>query len=340
MAAATIHKIDPAKVDLSVLASAKITHLSEEQVTYTLNQQQAAAIGSSVKNLVGGEFHIFGTMRFDESNNLTSGFVTKIVLELNVASGFAAQFTISDFSITALQMKSALSGGSMVDILPLIFSGNDHISSTDTPVYGYAGNDHLISASGKIFGGAGNDRMEGIASSNYMRGDEGDDIITGGNGFDDINGNMGNDRLFGGAGGDWVVGGKDQDLIEGGTGDDVLNGNLGNDTCNGGAGADWVRGGQGDDVVDGGDGNDWISGDRGSDTITGGAGADTFYYFQGAGPDRITDFSSSQGDRIQLDPGAVYTLSLTSAGAVIDFGADGQLTLSGVTQATLGEWLF
>jgi len=29
----------------------------------------------------------------------------------------------------------------------------------------------------------------------------------------------------------------------------------------------------------------------------------------GAGADRVTDFSIAQGDRVQLDPGAQFTLS-------------------------------
>jgi Ca2+-binding RTX toxin-like protein len=339
MASATMHKIDPSKIDLSVLSGAKIESLGEEMIKYNLNKQQVLAIGSTANYIVEGDFYIYGSMKFDSNNNIQNGIITSIVMELRSESGFAAQFTIKNFSVNALYMKSALSSGTLDDILPIIFSGNDSISSTDTPVYGYDGDDKLISMGGSIFGGAGNDRLEGVGATNYLRGDEGDDTVIGGNGFDDINGNMGNDNLSGGAGADWVVGGKDQDLIEGGTGDDVLNGNLGNDTCNGGAGADWVRGGQGDDVLNGGDGNDWMAGDRGSDTITGGAGADTFYYFKDAGPDRITDFSSAQGDRIQLDPGAVYTVSYTTAGVVIDLGADSQLILVGVTQETLGAWL-
>lgn len=339
LASATYLKMDPTEIDLSVLAQAKIEILSEEQVKYTLNKQQAMAMSPTIGELVGGDFYLFGNMRFDANNKLVNGLVTKIVLELRLESGLAAQVTIQDFSITTAQMNVAINSGSMLDVLPLIFAGSDTISSTGLPIYGYAGNDNITSHGGMVFGGAGNDRIFVFGDKTYARGDEGDDTVNGGNGFDDINGNMGNDKLYGGAGGDWVVGGKDQDLVEGQDGDDVLNGNLGNDTCNGGAGADWVRGGQGDDVLNGGAGNDWMSGDRGSDTITGGAGADTFYYFQGAGPDRIVDFSSTQGDRIQLDPGAIYTLSFNTAGAVVDFGEDSQLVLVGVTQESLGVWL-
>jgi Ca2+-binding RTX toxin-like protein len=79
-------------------------------------------------------------------------------------------------------------------------------------------------------------------------------------------------------------------------------------------GADYIVGSSANNVLDGGDGNDWISGGAGNDTIiggagadtlTGGAGADTFVYLTvgdstTANSDRITDFSSAAGDRLDV----------------------------------------
>lgn len=84
--------------------------------------------------------------------------------------------------------------------------------------------------------------------------------------------------------------------LTGGTGDDVINGLAGNDTLNGGAGAD---------RIDGGNNNDVIIGGAGADRLTGGTGADTFTFqnLSDSGLDNIdfiTDFSTSQGDRISL----------------------------------------
>lgn len=84
--------------------------------------------------------------------------------------------------------------------------------------------------------------------------------------------------------------------LTGGAGDDVINGLGGNDTLRGGAGADWI---------DGGNNNDVIIGGAGADRLTGGTGADTFTYqnlsdSSLANLDFITDFSTSQGDRISL----------------------------------------
>ena len=175
----------------------------------------------------------------------------------------------------------------------------------------------------------------GKTDSTYLRGEEGNDTITGSLGFDDINGNQGDDVLHGDAGDDWVVGGKDNDQQFGDAGGDIVWGNLGNDTLDGGDGADQVRGGQGDDVVNGGAGNDYVSGDRGNDTITGGAGADNFHGSQDAGIDKVMDFHLSEGDRVELDPGTTFTVSQVGADTVIDMGSGNQMILVGVQMSTL-----
>jgi len=189
-------------------------------------------------------------------------------------------------------------------------------------------------------GEAGNDTLNGLAGDDRLDGNDGNDTITGGDGFDRINGNIGNDYGYGGAGTDWVVGGQNNDQLFGDAGDDIVNGNLGNDVCYGGEGNDIVRGGQGDDVLSGDVGNDWLAGDRGADNITGGAGADIFYSFSGAGSDLITDFSRTQGDRIQLDAGQAYSLYQSGANAIIDLGGGDQIILAGVNISALtGDWL-
>ncbi|WP_293675950.1 PQQ-dependent sugar dehydrogenase [uncultured Phenylobacterium sp.] len=175
----------------------------------------------------------------------------------------------------------------------------------------------------------------------YLRGEEGDDVIYGGFGFDDVHGNMGNDTVSGGDGGDWVVGGKDNDSLSGDAGDDIVFGNLGNDTGDGGAGADLVRGGQGADVLRGGDGADFISGDLGDDTLTGGLGADIFNSFGDAGLDRVTDFNRGEGDRVRLDAGSSFTASQQGADAVVEVAGGARVVLVGVTLSGLDPaWIF
>jgi Ca2+-binding RTX toxin-like protein len=57
--------------------------------------------------------------------------------------------------------------------------------------------------------------------------------------------------------------------------------------------------------LNGGDGNDILVGGAGKDTLTGGAGADAFFFTAlsdstSAAIDKITDFSSANGDYIEL----------------------------------------
>ncbi|MCC5650244.1 hypothetical protein LC609_10425 [Nostoc sp. XA013] len=80
---------------------------------------------------------------------------------------------------------------------------------------------------------------------------------------------------------------------------DVINSQGGNDIINGLSGNDLLRGGAGNDILIGGAGND---------TLVGGAGADKFLYNTNApfascavGVDTISDFNSSQSDKIILD---------------------------------------
>ncbi|MBE8967629.1 FG-GAP repeat protein [Nostocales cyanobacterium LEGE 12452] len=80
---------------------------------------------------------------------------------------------------------------------------------------------------------------------------------------------------------------------------DVINSQGGNDIINGNSGDDRLRGGEGDDILIGG---------RGNDVLIGGVSADFFLYNSNAeftstvvGVDTITDFNSSEGDKIVLD---------------------------------------
>ena len=239
---------------------------------------------------------------------------------------------LRDVGLTTVSSPIADAGGSRF----LGFSANDTLT-------GGVGADTLIGGGGDnwLSGGAGADSITTTSGTNYLRGDEGDDSIVGGAGFDDINGNMGNDTCVSGGGDDWVVGGRDNDSLVGSAGANLVYGNLGADTCDGGAGNDVVRGGQDNDLVLGGTGNDFVSGDKGDDTMTGGSGADVFHTFGDAGLDRVTDFSLTEGDRVQLDPGTQYTVAQVGSDTVISMTGGGQMVLVGVSMSSLTPgWIF
>ncbi len=135
------------------------------------------------------------------------------------------------------------------------------------------------------------------ALANSFGGSNGRDIVTAGDGADTLYGRGGNDSLAGEGGNDRIFGEAGTDSINGGDGDDMLYG---------GADTDSLSGSTGNDTLYGEAGNDFLQGNGGADQLFGGAGADTFQYFSGssgttlATADRIRDFSSAQGDRIDL----------------------------------------
>ncbi|ATE60095.1 hypothetical protein CCZ27_09160 [Thauera sinica] len=80
-----------------------------------------------------------------------------------------------------------------------------------------------------------------------------------------------------------LIGDNGANTLTGGSADEALYGNGGADTIAGGAGSDLIVGGGGDD------------------TLTGGLGADIFRFISGeSGADTVTDFTKSQGDKLDL----------------------------------------
>jgi Ca2+-binding RTX toxin-like protein len=297
---------------------------------------------------------------FDANEQITGGSATRITYR-EMAGGLTT-FSISvttpgisasqvgtwvQFDQTQLAFATMLAGGDWIhggangDLLRT-FAGPDFLEGyggADT-LWGGAGDDMIFAGFSPVQGPPPGQTGVPVGAT-YLRGEDGNDIIYGAGGFDDINGNMGNDLCVGGLGDDWVVGGKDNDQLFGEAGNDLVYGNLGNDTCVGGDGADIVRGGQDNDLLWGGGGNDYVSGDRGDDTMTGGAGADIFHSFGEAAVDRVTDFSVAQGDRVQLDPGTQYTVAQVGADTVISMTGGGQMTLVGVQMSSLPTgWVF
>ncbi len=111
-----------------------------------------------------------------------------------------------------------------------------------------------------------------------IHGNDGDDSITLGDGFNTAAGRI---TLRGGGGNDTVLGGSTGDTILGGSGDDSLVGNDGNDSLKGGDDDDTVLGGAGNDILESGcavgglppnDGDDSFDGAAGSDTLVGNLG--------------------------------------------------------------------
>ena len=191
------------------------------------------------------------------------------------------------------------------------------IAAFDTTQVMIAQEDGSTHWRGGLFGGAGNDTLDGGGGNDYLYGGAGDDTFI--YDADDTNrdGCTGSDTLDASEATAAVTANlalnddavnNDADTTNdtnhavraienfiGGAGNDDIDGSSVANRLVGGAGNDNIMGGGGDDTIEGGDGND---------TLTGGGGADTFVFGPGRDDaqdeDRIEDFSSSQGDRIDL----------------------------------------
>ncbi|QYZ71754.1 calcium-binding protein [Neotabrizicola shimadae] len=181
----------------------------------------------------------------------------------------------------------------------------------------------------EIVGGAGSDTLNGgngtFSGNDKLYGNEGNDRLIGGFGFDLLDGGLGNDTMIGGNDNDtYVVNSALDSIVEAfGGGTDtvqtnlsyVLGAELENLTLTGSANRNGtgnaldnlLTGNAGANLLSGQDGNDTLQGNAGADTLTGGLGADRFIFtalaqspaIPGA-HDEIADFSSAQGDRIDL----------------------------------------
>ena len=158
--------------------------------------------------------------------------------------------------------------------------------------------------------------------------------LSGTNGNDTLTGTTSEDVLQGGNGNDTLAGNDKTDALYGGNGDDILSGD---------AGIDYLYGDSGNDKLDGGADNDVLFGGKGNDILTGGSGADHFVFEQQLGADRIMDFHSSEGDK--LDFVDLFTAPITASQFVTKYVTDtgndllislpgGSVTLVGVADTS------
>ncbi|PLS23173.1 calcium-binding protein [Neptunicoccus cionae] len=152
---------------------------------------------------------------------------------------------------------------------------------------GSSHNDMMTSGDGddELSGRSGRDSLDGGAGDDTVEGGAGNDELGGGSGNDNVSGNTGHDAIYGGSGDDTLNGDGGKDYISGGDDDDQIFGGGGKDEIEGGNGNDIISAGKGHDSVDGGAGDDQIDGDGGHDKLYGGADNDIIR--GGSGKDRI-----------------------------------------------------
>jgi Ca2+-binding RTX toxin-like protein len=181
-----------------------------------------------------------------------------------------------------------------------------------------------------VDGGCG-DQADVIYGDDQIEALPDDFISVGGN--DVLRGRGGDDTIDGGLQGDWIRGEEGNDSLTGGsTESNVIDGGLGNDIIVGGDASDRLMGGanvtvdgvttqDGNDSISGQGGNDWIYGQSGNDTLHGDAGDDVIV--GGSGIDQV--YGDADGDTLVVmndTLGAVYAqIPYGGTGALYDGGA-------------------
>ncbi|MFE4834896.1 calcium-binding protein [Arthrobacter sp. NPDC056691] len=174
--------------------------------------------------------------------------------------------------------------------------------------FGEDGGDVLLGGlNADVFdGGAGADTMIGGGSNDlvdYSKREERvlvslDNAANDGQTFEGDNVAPDIESISGGSGNDILTGSQLSNTIDGNGGDDILNGGNGDDVLRGGPGADRVDGGSQNDRMEGGDGNDVLVGGTlantpsplasDTDVLLGGPGTDTADYTTRTVPVRVS----------------------------------------------------
>ena len=278
---------------------------------------------------------VVGTDPHSEGNAFNAGKITVSPIDGSIAvhdSG-AYDFLASVIG-TSFGVPTSVIRGTDADNTLIGYTSSDTIEGGDGDdvIKAGDGNDRVFGGDGDdmIWGGKGGDRLKGGAGADHMSGglgsdtyyvdDEGDVVDeTGGDGTDkvisSISFDLGSANVIGevenltlsGKGSLDGTGNSLDNVITGNAGNNDLAGGNGDDTLNGAAGDDTLDGGAGKDKLNGGDGNDTLIGGVRADTLIGGSGADTFFYqstgqstFAVTGRDTVVDFSSAEGDKIDV----------------------------------------
>lgn len=198
-----------------------------------------------------------------------------------------------------------------------------------------------------LIAGSGADILYGFEGSDILYGNQDNDTLYGGHGSDTLYGGKANDTIYGGVGsidstdsGDIIFGGENSDIIYGNSGNDILYG--GTAITDPTDGNDTLYGGIGDDIIYGNGGDDTLYGNGGNDTMYGGAGSDNFFFTTADGADVIHGFQPAEdvlyiSSTIFVNSQDALAHSFYNAvGAVVDFGNNNNLNLTGLVPGSLG----
>ncbi len=192
------------------------------------------------------------------SSSVVSSSSSSVVTSSSVSSSVASSTSSSEVSSSSSSVitSSSEASSSSENSSNIASSVASSSSSVFTGPTCQGLNATIYVSGGLIVGGPDN----GQTYTGILDGTNGNDVIVGTSGVDNIDADDGDDV---------VCGGGDADDIQGADGADVLCGEDGSDIIRGGSENDQICGGDGDDDVDGGTGDDQIDGGVGTDVIDG-----------------------------------------------------------------------
>ncbi|WLI13579.1 calcium-binding protein [Pseudomonas sp. FP603] len=277
--------------------------LIRTMVSYTLsaNVEDSVLLGAAALNLTGNELD--NSLTGNAAANILDGKAGADTLDGGAGND---TYLVDNLGDTVIERGTSLAEIDTVlsSISYTLGSNLENLTLTDT--------DHL-DATGNALG----NRLIGNSGNNVLDGGTGTDLMSGGSGNDtyivdnlkDVvteSSTLASEIDTVRSSVSWTLGTNLENLTL--TGSNNLNGvgNTLNNVLTGNSGNNLLNGGAGNDLLDGGAGNDLLVGGLGVDTLTGGSGADRFVFNllselgKRADSDVITDFSSLQGDKIDL----------------------------------------
>ena len=271
-------------------------------ISDTLNANVTTTLPANVENLtLTGTTNINGTG--NAANNILTGNSGK-----NTLTGSAGNDTLNggtgiDTLIGGLGNDTYQVDTTTDTITENANQGTDTVQSSVTYTLGNNLENLTLTGTTNING-------TGNTLNNIITGNSGNNILNGATGIDTLVGGLGNDTYQVDTTTDTITENANQgtDTVQSSV-TYTLGNNLENLTLTGttninGTGNtlnNIITGNSGNNILNGSDGNDTLIGGTGNDTITGGAGGDKFTFNnRNEGIDTITDFLSSQGDKITV----------------------------------------
>ncbi len=309
--------------------------------------QTADLAGLMLTTRIGTDLALTVTATATEANGDAAGAAAVLnVLFETVVSGEV---------LDGLDGNDVLRGGDGDDVL-VGGTGNDK-------AYGNAGDDLFVVGAGNDFydGGAGFDTLDfsqidqsiTVDLSRSKASGAGTDTVRN---FEAVVGTDAADKMTGSKYDNVLSSGDGNDDVKGGAGADRIDGGLGDDKLDGGSGNDVIFDGEGNDSAKGGSGDDLFMAGAGDDTYVGGSGFDTIDYTLASGAisvdvskKSITGWGQDRIDGIEKVVGTAFadTFKGSSKADVLDGGAGddilrgmgGKDILTGGAGDDLFQWL-